>query len=328
MTDYQAAIEGAAFFDLSVQSKIELAGPDARAFLHNLCTQDVKNLPVGAGCEAFLTTSKARVVAHVAVSHRESDVVWLDFVPGQAETVFRHLDHFLISERVELADRTREFGMLRVVGPRSPERLARIVGQPLDALAPWQMVAIPKLGTIRRQRLLALDAFDLFIPIADVAAVRQRLLDVGVLSVSKNTYETLRVEAGLPEFGVDLDEHRLAMEVNRSQAISYQKGCYLGQETIVMARDRGQVNRLLMGVTLTNGDVLHAGAKLFRNNEEVGQVTSSTFSPRLQQVLALAYLRRGSWDAGTEVVIDPTSAGRSGVVCALPFAGTPAATLP
>jgi len=320
MTEYQSATEDAAFFDLSDQSIIEIVGPDAREFLHNLCTQDVKNLPVGEGCEAFLTTSKARVVAHVNIAHRESNVVWLDFVPGQAETVFKHLNHFLISERAEIIDRTAEFGMLRVIGPRAGERLASIAGS-LDALAPWRLSTVPNLGIIRRQRLLALDGFDLFTPIADVAALREQLLGIGINSVSKDTYNLLRIEAGLPEFGIDIDENRLAMEVNRPQATSYKKGCYLGQETIVMARDRGQVNRLFMGIKVASGEALNAGAKLYRNNDEVGQVTSSVFSPRLKCVIALAYLRRGSWDAGTEVVIDAATDGRTGVVCALPFSG-------
>ena len=124
----------------------------------------------------------------------------------------------------------------------------------------------------------------------------------------------------MPQYGIDIDEHRFAVEVNRTaQAISYAKGCYLGQETIVMARDRGQVNRLLMGVKVAEGAPRAAGAKLFRANEEVGQVTSSTFSPRLGQVIALAYLRRGSWGAGTEIVIDPATDGRTAMVSLLPF---------
>src|SRR5438876_8571592 len=95
--DYQAAIEGAALFDLSDRAKIEVAGPDARSFLHNLCTQDVKNLPVGQTCEAFLTTNKARVIAHVWIMHRESEVLWLDMAAGLAEHVLQHLNRFLIS---------------------------------------------------------------------------------------------------------------------------------------------------------------------------------------------------------------------------------------
>src|ERR1700733_8055331 len=126
---YRAATEGAALFDLSHYGKIELAGPDARIFLHNLCTQDVKNLPSGAGCEAFLTTNKARVIAHVWIGHEatpEGSRVLLDMIAGQAEKVFGHLNHYLISEKVELADVTRDFGILRLAGPGSAAILAKI----------------------------------------------------------------------------------------------------------------------------------------------------------------------------------------------------------
>lgn len=292
-------------FDLSDRTKIELAGRDAREFLNNLCTQDVKNLAVGETREAFLTTTKARVVAHAWIMHREPNVLLLDAVAGQAEKILQHLNHYLISEQVELADRTSEFGLLRVVGPRAAE-LAKIV------------------NPTRSHRWLALDGFDLICPANETASHRQRLIDAGAVLGDATTYQTLRIEAGLPEFGMDIDENRLAMEVNRPQAISYTKGCYLGQETIVMARDRGQVNRLLMGLKLQGDEPLAAGAKVMRGSDEVGQVTSSVFSPRLGQGIALAYLRRGSWDAGNEVVAE----GRAAVVCALPFHAGGDSTVP
>ena len=293
----------AALFDLSDYAKIEVAGPDARIFLHNLCTQDVKDLPVGEWREAFLTTNKARAIAHVWITHRENNVLWLDMAAGQGGKVLQHLDHFLISEKVELTDRTREFALFRLVGPKASEVMQRA------AITPS-----------RQHRLLALDGFDFFCPSAEAESLRSRLGEAGAILADSEVYDTLRIEAGLPQFGIDIDEHRFVVEVNRTaQAISYAKGCYLGQETIVMARDRGQVNRLLVGVKVAEGAPLAAGTKLFRASEEVGQVTSSTFSPRLGQVIALAYLRRGSWDAGTEVVIDPPSDGRPAIVCALPF---------
>ena len=157
LNDYQAAIETAALFDLSDHGKIELAGRDARSFLHNLCTQDVKNLPVGGDCEAFLTTNKARVIAHVWITQRESDVLLLDMVAGQAEKVYQHLNHYLISEQVELADRTKELGLLRLIGPKAAELLASL------AITPS-----------RRHRLLAVEGFDLFYPVAEVAAALRR----------------------------------------------------------------------------------------------------------------------------------------------------------
>jgi folate-binding protein YgfZ len=312
MNDYKAATEGVALFDLSQYGKIELAGRDARSFLNNLCTQDVAKLSVGAGCEAFLTTNKARVIAHVWITQREENVLWLDMVAGQAEKVLQHLNHYLISEQVELTNRTGEFSLLRLVGPKTAEFLSGL--------------AIPP---SRRHRLLALDAVDLFCPSADFASLRQRLVEGGAVPANSETYQILRIEAGLPEYGIDIDENRLAIEVGRTaQAICYSKGCFLGQETIVMARDRGQVNRSLMGVKVRDSEPLAPGTRLFRGDEEVGQVTSSVLSPRLGQVIALSYLRRGSWDAGTEVAIEPATDGRAAVVCALPFCSGAVSTLP
>ncbi|MSQ94466.1 MAG: aminomethyl transferase family protein [Gemmataceae bacterium] len=311
-SEYQAALDSAALFDLSDRSKIELAGKDSRDFLNALCTQDVKNLAIGSTCEAFLTTNKARVIAHVWITHRESNVLLLDAVAGQTDKLLQHLNRYLISEQVELADRTQELGMLRLVGPKAAELINKLAIMPS-----------------RQHRLLALDGFDLIGLGSEISTQRQRLIDAGAVLSGPSTYQILRIEAGLPEYGIDIDEDRLAMEVNRTaQAICYTKGCYLGQETIVMARDRGQVNRLLMGVKVASGEPLTPGTKLFRASEEVGHATSSVFSPRLGQVIAIAYLRRGSCEPGTELVVEPTRDGRTAVVEALPFCGGASLTLP
>jgi folate-binding protein YgfZ len=295
--DYRAALEGAVLFELGWP--ITVQGEDARTFLHNLSTPDVKNLPVGDSCEAFFTTNKARVVAFARI-HCCREGRFLIAPDGPGDTLVAHLNRFLISEKVEMIGHDPHGTVhYRLAGPRVPEMVdKRFV-----------------------HRLLGMPGADLFIPNADDDADHEleQIFAAGAVRGSPETYEILRVEAGLPRFGIDIDENRLAMEVNRPQAISYNKGCYLGQETIVMARDRGQVNRLLMGVKLlpntTDTSFLPAGARVMRGTDEVGQVTSSVFSPRLGQVIALAYLKRGSWDAGTEIVIE----GRPGVVCALPF---------
>lgn len=304
MNDYQAASDGASLFDLHERGMLQVAGRDAREFLNNLCTQDVKKLAPGQSCEAFLTTAKARVVAHVWIWQRKPDTFLLDMAPGRSEKVLQHLNQFLISEQVELGGLPFEMGLLRLIGPRAA-----------------QIVKDAGFTAVRSHPLTGLPGVDFLLPNEDEDAgfMFEKLIDGGAVKGSSETYNLLRIEAGLPEFGIDIDENRLAMEVNRPQAISYSKGCYLGQETIVMARDRGQVNRLLMGIKVSGNAALAPGTKLFRGADEIGQVTSSVFSPRLSQVIALAYLRRGSWDAGVEVVIDPATDGRTAVVCALPF---------
>ncbi len=329
---YTAASSGAVLFDRSSVGKIELAGPDARLFLHNLCTQDVKNLPEGAGAELFMTTAKAKIVAHGVVSHVRRDgqpVLWLDVDPGQAERVLQHLNHYLISEQVELADRTGEWAMLRLVGPTAATVLAKAIQAPAPDLPPWHHAPANLAGNqvlARRQAALTLPGFDLFCAASLGIALRERLLQAGAVSASDAMHDILRVEAGWPVFGIDMDDNRFVVEVGRAaQAICYTKGCYLGQEPIVMARDRGQANRMLLGLLCGKGAAVLPGTKVFQKEAEVGVTTSSVISPRLGQAIALAYVRRGSQEPGTELALGEAG-GRQALVCPLPFAGSGVAT--
>src|SRR5262245_46095271 len=127
--EYRRVWESAAVFDRSDRGKVTLEGVDAARFLHNLCTNDVLGLPPGAGREAFLTTAKAKAVAYLFVLRQsDPDRLWLDTDPGRAEVVVRHLDRFLISERVEIADRTAEYAQFCVAGPRSVAAMASALG--------------------------------------------------------------------------------------------------------------------------------------------------------------------------------------------------------
>jgi folate-binding protein YgfZ len=317
--EYRAACEQAALFDLSDRGKIELAGKEAVFFLNNLCTNDVKNLAVGAGCEAFLCTAKAKVVAHIFVSHYQKDVLLLDFEPGQTEKVFKHLNHYLISEQVEITDRSSELQLIHVCGPNAPAILEKAVGKPLADLPPLRL-DLASYILIRRNDSLGLPGFDLFYPPEKWAEIWDSILNGGAVLAGLDALEMLRIEAGTPVYGKDIDENRLVMEVGRTQqAICYTKGCFLGQEPIVMARDRGHVNRTLLGIRFDGETPAARRTRLFRDGAEVGQVTSSVISYRLGPI-ALAYLKRGHQEPGTIVELDPTTDGREASISALPFA--------
>jgi folate-binding protein YgfZ len=327
--EYHAALGRAALFDLSSRTKVELAGPDACIFLNNLCTNDVKALAIGTGCEAFLTSAKGRVVAHLLVGHYqqpEGPVLWLDTVSDQAGVICAHLEHYLISEQVELADRTEARGLFNLSGPQAGAILQTITGQSFTGIRPmhnrhveWPIADRPRCQ-VRRQCSLGVDGYEVFFPAERSLDVWRQCRDAGAVPAGSQAFETLRIEAGTPQFGADFDQNRFVMEVGRTaQAICHTKGCYLGQESVVMARDRGQVNRVLMGVKAPGEELLAAGARLFRGTEEVGQVTSSIVSPRLKQVISLAYLRRGSQDPGTVLAVEPVDERRQVTVCTLPF---------
>jgi folate-binding protein YgfZ len=161
--------------------------------------------------------------------------------------------------------------------------------------------------------------FDIVCPQTEGENVWRLLVLAGAVPAGRQTFEILRVEAGTPVQGLDIDENTFAPEAGRTaQAICYTKGCYLGQEPIVMARDRGQVNRTLLGLALSGGTV-PPGSLLYRDGKEVGRVTSSVVSPRLGTALALAYVRRGNQEPGTVVEVEVTGERRPAEVRALPF---------
>src|SRR5262249_47929706 len=233
--------------------------------------------------------------------------LWLDVGEGQNEKLYRHLDHFIIGEDVTLTDRTAELAQFHLAGPRAADVLLAACdggAQLSESPHAFRQADFPgDLGiTIRESRLVGLGGFDILCAADKIAIVRQRLLDSGATAATREAYEILRVENGVPEYGADLDESTFAPEVGRKDAISYQKGCYLGQEPIVMARDRGVVQRTLVGL-LVGDDVAPRGALLYREGKEVGRVTSSVQSPRFGWV-ALGYARRGSQSPGTELEMD------------------------
>lgn len=317
--EYRAAREHAALFDLSDRGKIELAGKEALLFLNNLCTNDVKNLALGMACEAFLCTAKAKVVAHIFVSHYSRDVLLLDFEPGQTEKVFNHLNHYLISEQVEITDRGSELAVIHLCGPKAHAVLEKVWEKPLGDLPPLHL-CLESYILIRRNDPLGLPGYDLFYPPEKGTEVWEMLISTGGAEpAGSDAWEMLRIEAGTPVYGKDIDENRSVMEVGRTtQAICYTKGCFLGQEPIVMARDRGHVNRTLVGIKIAGGGAAASGTPLFRGGAEVGQVTSSVVSFRFGPI-ALAYLKRGHQEPGISVELDPANDGRSSSVCALPF---------
>jgi folate-binding protein YgfZ len=313
---YDAVRTQAGLFDVSQRGKIEVAGADATQFLHNLCTNDILKLPVGAGCEAFFCTAKAKVVAHVLI-YRAPHSYWIDTISSSAATLMQHLDRYIISEQVELADRTAEFSQLHVAGPQAPALLHRSSGGALPELDDHQHLPLTAGCIMRRSSPLGLPGYDFLCRRDKMADLDEWLRSAKIQPVDAATYNILRVEAGTPLFGEDIDEERFVVEVGRiEQAICYTKGCYLGQEPIVMARDRGHVNRTLLGVKLSGEGPLAPGSKLLRDGTEVGQVTSSVVSPRLGPI-GLAYLRRGSWDPGTELQVEGQE--RVARVTALPF---------
>lgn len=319
-TDYERTLSDAVLFDQKGQGLIELSGKDAPSFLHNLSTNDIKNLPLGGGCEAYFCTSTAKVIAHSLIYHVLVDgkhAFWLDVNAGFNRKVFEHLDKHLISEAVEIFDHTENYAQFHLAGPKSAEVLSKALGYDIPDLSEFLHMerTFPNDVTahIRRHDPLGVPGFDIVVPVLKAAQIKSLLESSGASWGTPETFEILRVEAGTPIYGIDIGEDRFVMETPRPlRAVSYDKGCYLGQEPIVMARDRtGFVNRSFFGLKTEGTQPLPAGTKIYRDNQEVGIVTSSVISPRLKAPLAIGYLRRGHQDPGLKLT---AGAGDAAVV--------------
>jgi folate-binding protein YgfZ len=332
LTEYRAARTTAVIVDDSSRGKIEVGGKDAARFLHNLTTNDILSLKPGEGCEAYLTTNKAKVIASLLIYRHVAPVdppgFSLDVAPGAADKVMHYLDRFLIGEQVEFSNPTTAFAQLHLAGPQAATLLQDILGvvvlpeEPLRHLHPAANAVASPLGIeswLRRHDALGVPGYDLVCPANRAAEIWQCLTKSGTQPAGREACEILRIEAGLPREGADIDETTFAPEIGRiAQTICYTKGCYLGQESIVMARDRGQVNRALVGVRLPDGAVPH-GTLLFAGDKEVGRVTSSIHSPRLETGLGLAYVRRGHQQAGTKLQVEIAGNRSPAEVVALPI---------
>jgi folate-binding protein YgfZ len=324
--EYDAARADAVLVDQSSRGKIEVRGADAARFLHNLTTNDILGLPSGSGCEAFLTTAKAKVIAYLLIYRHAAPVdppgFSLDSAAGAAERVIAYLDRYLISEQAEFINHTSASAQMHLAGPRAAVLLEQVVSIADLPAEPLRHTAARFGNThiwLRRHDALGLPGFDIVCRAEQAASIWQWLIQAGARPLGREACEMLRIEAGLPGEGADIDETTFAPEVGRiAQTICYTKGCYLGQESIVMARDRGQVNRTLVGVKLPGGPAPH-GSLLLDGDKEIGRITSSVYSPRLGAGLGLAYVRRGHQEPGTKMEVESAGGRSPAEVVALPI---------
>ena len=313
LREYQAAISGAALFDESATAKLEVRGPDAPQFLHNISTNEIKSLPLGGGCETYFCDARGKALFVAAVYHVRladgNNALWLETAPGQGQALLQHLDRFLIAEAVELADVTHQFAQMHLAGPQAKTVIEAALGTTVPELEEFMHMertfGATATANIRRRNRLGVPGYDIVCLNARAEGIWRMLTAAGALPAGREAMEILRIEAGTPLPGVDFDQNRFVMEIARAErAVSYAKGCFPGQEPIVMARDRaGRINRSFLGLKGLSDQVPTVGARLFVQGQEVGQITSATRSPRLGAPLALGYVHWKYVQPGTKLQI-------------------------
>jgi folate-binding protein YgfZ len=314
---YVALRREAAQVDRSALARIVLSGADRRALLHGLLTNDIETLAPGTGCYAAWLTPQGRMIADLIVLELEDRMLLL--VPAaRRDTVIAQIDASIFSEDVTIQDEAGLLDHLGVDGPRAADRVADVLGTPALALygsAPADFHGAP--AVVARTDWLGVPGYDLFVETAVAPAMKQALAAAGAPAADRAAAEVVRVESGRPLFGADMDEHTIPLEAGlEDRAISFTKGCYVGQEIIirVLHRGGGRVARKLVGLMLEGK--AEAGTAIVAGGRETGRLTSVVNSPALERWIALGYVPRESAEPGTRVEL---SSGGSAEVTRLPF---------
>jgi folate-binding protein YgfZ len=305
---FRALREGAAASRLDDRALLRVYGADRLSFLQGMLSNDVASLRAGEGAYALLLTEQGKVVAELRALALEEEV-WLDVPVASRGDVRAALERLIVADDVELEDLEREAVAFR--GPGAAGLLTRLDpadGAAIAALAECSHRAVEIRGRtarVARVRDLGVDGFHLWVAgEGDAAALLDAAASAGAPMASGEALEAVRIAAGVARAGVDFDAQTLAPEVpSLARAISFRKGCYLGQEVVERIAARGHVNWLVMGLTSPSGSAIERGAAVLRDGGEIGRVSSVAVRPDDGAVVALARLRRAAAEVGTQVQV-------------------------
>jgi len=315
---------------------IRMSGDDRASFLHGMCSNDIKGLKPGGLVAALFLTERAHLIAEANV-WATADALLLEMERRLWPAVRAHLERFLVADDVELEEAGQNDkgqddkggitydGVIQIDGPHAAAAVAAAFGEPATLSRAWRFGEAEGGALVAQVTRWDAPAFTILARRASAPEIVARLIAAGserseIREVSIEAAEILRVESGTARVGVDTNDKTIALEARMETAISFNKGCYIGQETVERATARGALKRRLMGLKIGGARVPAADARVMLAGKEVGHLTSPLRSPRLG-ALALAILHHSAWAPGAAVRIDDADGDLEAAVSELPFAG-------
>ena len=324
VADYQALTAGAALGEIAPRGQIAVAGKDRASYLQGLLTNDIEALRPGTGCYAAWLTPQGRLITDMHVLE-SGDMILLDLPADLVDATLQRLDQFLFTEDVQLGDLRGALHGVWIHGPAAAAALERACDATgLAGFADHQNVRTTfdaAAVVVARIDQLGVPGYCAFVEPGRADALRSALRSAGAVEASREALEAARVEAGTPLFGIDMDAETIPLEAGiEEKAISFTKGCYVGQEVIirVLHRGHGRVAKKLVTLTVEGGAAPSRAAAVFAGEREIGRVTSSAVSPRFGPI-ALAYLHRDFLEPGTRVDLELGGARVAAVVAPRPL---------
>jgi glycine cleavage system T protein len=307
--EYWTVRNTAGFADISHLGLLSVTGKDRISFLNGLLTNDISKVSENGGVHTVLLNTKARVLADLYL-YGEEDQLLADTGEAPAVKVKDILDRFIITEDVQLYDSSDDLVHITVQGPKSAQALKEIIGLDIQDLKPLEHKTLGPSRIIARDRT-GQTGYDIILPRDESEAVWQAFLlkggDLGLRPIGLRALDILRLEAGLPKYGVDVDENTIVLEAGYRDAISFTKGCYMGQEVVARATHIGRVNKQLVKIEFDAKDAPAKGSKLFSDGRDAGFLTSAAFSPGLGKIVGLAYASRDFAKEGTRLSLESGS---------------------
>lgn len=290
--EWRAVHSGVGGIDFSHLGKISVRGKDRTAFLHNMLSNDIQSLKPGSHCYAALLTPKGKMISDLHVFAFENYFL-IALNEGLVQTVIEKLSSFIISEDVVFQDSSSSFGLLSIQGPESGKFLKNFPTESFNV----KVFPNPRCTE---------EGYDLFVPIENLAGLWSALTTAQkMIPVGQAAYDILRIEAGIPLFGQDMDENTIPNEALLEKAVSWTKGCYPGQEVVARIKYRGGVTKMLSGLLISeNKEPPPVGSKIFKNSELVGNVTSSCYSFALKSSIAMSLIKKIAAENGTSIQIE------------------------
>ncbi|HZS47559.1 MAG TPA: aminomethyltransferase family protein [Blastocatellia bacterium] len=324
--EYNAIRQATAMIDLSYRGRLEISGQDRIQFLQSISSNDIKAVNPGGGIENSFLTTMGKVVGYGRFYVNEESV-FIDIDGDAIEATKAYLDKYLKLSRSEMKDVSEAIGHLSIQGPRARQLVKSLAGIDLPS-EPLQHIRTEIAGNtamIAKVSHTGEDGYDIFMDSDTLPAVWDLLVEKGrefeVRPAGFEALNTARVEAGIPIFGVDFDENNILVEANLESAVSYTKGCYVGQEIIARLHYRGHVAKRLALLEIDGETRPIPGDKIFKGTKEVGQVTSAVKSPLLGKPLAFGLVKYEPSQIGTELGIDSSGFQLPAKVIAPPRSG-------
>ena len=300
--EYWAIRNHSGMADLSHLGLLQVTGKERLSFLNGLLTNEILKMSDGTGVRSALLNTKARVLADLYLYVRDDDLV-IDTGDVPGAIVKEILERFIITEDVQVKDTTSEFVHLTLQGQQAAENAGALFGVAFADMKPLQHTMLGP-SMIANHDRTGQSGYDMIIPNDEAEGVWQSLLLRGVTPVGLDALEILRLEAGFPRYGVDVDANTIILEAGYKDAISFTKGCYLGQEVVARATHIGRVNKNLVQFQIESDHAPGPKSKFQDNGKEAGYVTSAAFSPGLKAVIGLGYAQRDFAKEGTKLVVE------------------------